>query len=226
MTDGPIVLTDYVRFAETVGAKQVRPNHDCFRNASLCGEECPIFATSRRSLSSPLQRCGESFREKSQAFWMGVSTVVDSAGAGRAVCLVILRMPSVPRQRPRKPRMVASQTETFVVSDIGTCLLLKLCGFVEAQRAVIRDVSENHLRLRLGSHWIEQLLGAKASGHPLDLEILFAPLESIDDSRRQARVQIVVRDALYYSRPERFEAAAKRILWHFRSHLMVHSAAG
>ena len=122
--------------------------------------------------------------------------------------------------------MVASRSETFVVTNIGTCLLLKLSGFVEAQRAVIRDVSENHLRLRLGSTWMEQLWGTNRFGHPLDLEILFAPISNTDESRPQVRVQIVVRDADYFSQPARFEMAASRILWHFRSHLMVYSVAG
>ena len=117
--------------------------------------------------------------------------------------------------------MVASRTETFVVSNVGTCLLLKLCGFVEEHRAEIRDVSENHLRLRLGRSWLGHLLGSGHPGEPLELEILFAPTHADGDPRPQARVQIIVRDKRILSHPDRFEAAARRILWQLRGHLMV-----
>jgi hypothetical protein len=85
--------------------------------------------------------------------------------------------------------MVASRTETFLVSDIGNCLMLKLCGFVEECRAEIRDVSENHLRLRLGGSWFQQLLGDGTLGHPLELEILFVPVESETATRPLARLR-------------------------------------
>ena len=55
--------------------------------------------------------------------------------------------------------MVASRTENYVVSNLGSCLFLKLCGFVEESRAEIRDVSETRLKLRLGGSWLWQLLG-------------------------------------------------------------------
>ena len=120
--------------------------------------------------------------------------------------------------------MVASQTETYVVSNIGTCLLLKLCGFVEEQRAEIRDVGENHLQLRLGSSWLGRLLGSGDSGHPLQMDIQFDPdVESASSPRPQARVQIVVRDGRILGQSDRFEAAARRILWQLRGHLMVQS---
>lgn len=117
--------------------------------------------------------------------------------------------------------MVASRTDTYLVSDIGTCLILKLCGFVEQYRAEIRDVSENHLQLRLGGSWLQRLLGDGSLGHPLDLEILFVPAGEESASRPLARVQIVVKDARFLSHSDRFEAAARRVLWQLRNHLMV-----
>ena len=117
--------------------------------------------------------------------------------------------------------MLTSRTDTYLVSDIGTCLMLKLCGFVEQYRAEIRDVSENHLHLRLGGSWLQRLLGDSSQGHPLELEILFIPVESETDTRPLARVQIVVRNAHFLSPPDRFEVAAHRVLWQLRNHLMV-----
>lgn len=117
--------------------------------------------------------------------------------------------------------MAASHTETYLVSDIGTCLILKLCGFVEEHRAEIRDVSENHLRLRLGGSWFQRLWGGRSLGHPLDVEILFVPVEAEQATRPLARVQIVVQDVRCLWPSDRFEAAARRVLWQLRNHLMV-----
>lgn len=117
--------------------------------------------------------------------------------------------------------MPSSRTDTYLVSDIGTCLMLKLCGFVEQYRAEIRDVSENHLHLRLGGSWLQRLLRGHAWGDPLELEILFVPVESETDTRPLARVQVVVRNGHYFSSPDRFEVAAHRVLWQLRNHLMV-----
>ena len=117
--------------------------------------------------------------------------------------------------------MVARCTDTFLVSDIGTCLILKLCGFVEEYRAEIRDVSENHLRLRLGGTWFQRILGDGSLGHPLDLEIAFVPVEATSGTRSLARDDILVKDAQLVSLSPRFESAARRVLWQLRNHLMV-----
>ena len=117
--------------------------------------------------------------------------------------------------------MSTSHTETYLVSDIGTCLFLKLCGFVEAHHAKIRDVSENHLRLRFGGSWWEQLLDASLAEPALDLEILFVSAETHSENHPQAWIQVIVRDRRLIPRPDRFEAAARRVLFQLRSHLMV-----
>ena len=117
--------------------------------------------------------------------------------------------------------MIASRTETYLVSDIGNCLMLKLCGFIEEYRAEIRDVSENHLRLRLGGSWLQRLLGDGRLGHPLEMEILFVPVETESATRPLARVEVLVRDARLLSPADRFETAARRVLWQLRNHLMV-----
>jgi hypothetical protein len=117
--------------------------------------------------------------------------------------------------------MVASRTETYVVSNLGSCLFLKLCGFVEESRAEIRDVSETRLKLRLGGSWLRQLLGARTKQYPLDLEILFEQAAEEDDHRPQACVQVIVQDAHLISHQSRFDIAARQVLWQLRSYLMV-----
>lgn len=114
-----------------------------------------------------------------------------------------------------------SRTDTFLVTDIGTCLLLKLCGFVEEYRAEIREISENHLSLRLCGSWVQRLWSVSPLHYPLDLEILFVPSEMETDSRPQSRVEIVVRDARFLTNTDRFEAATRRVLWQLRSHLLA-----
>ncbi len=119
--------------------------------------------------------------------------------------------------------MVARRTETYVVSNIGSCLILKLCGFVHELQAEIRDVDENRLKLRVGRSWLKQLIGSGSPGRPLDVDIQFAPLEeSVDSSRPQAKVEIVVLDRGGFLQPDRFETATQRLLWKLRGHLMVH----
>ena len=117
--------------------------------------------------------------------------------------------------------MAARRTETYVVSNLGSCLFLKLCGFVEESRAEIRDVSETRLQLRLGGSWLGRLLGTGTREYPLDLEIIFETAEEESHERPQARVRVVVQDARLISQADRFEAAARRVLWQLRSCLMV-----
>ena len=118
--------------------------------------------------------------------------------------------------------MVARQTEAYVISNVGTVLLLKLCGFVEASRAEIRDVSETHVRLHLGGSWLSQLWGSSRQDYPMEIEIHFQPVEAgANHSRPQAFIQITVQDARCVSRQDHFDVAAKRVLWKLRSHLMV-----
>ena len=117
--------------------------------------------------------------------------------------------------------MVASRTETYVVSNLGSCLFLKLCGFVEESRAEIRDVSETRLKLRLGGSWLRRMLGTGTKQYPLDLEILFEQVAEEQDHRPQACVHVVVHDAHLISHQSRFDVAARQVLWQLRSYLMV-----
>lgn len=118
--------------------------------------------------------------------------------------------------------MVASRTETYVVSNIESCLVLKLCGFVYESQAEIRDVGENRLKLRVGRSWLEQLMGSGPPGHPLDIDIQIASVnDTADSSRPKAKVEIVVRDRRGFFQPDRFDSATQNLLWQLRGHLMV-----
>ncbi len=121
--------------------------------------------------------------------------------------------------------MVASRTETYLVSNIGPCLLLKLCGFIQEQRAEIHDVGDHRLLLRIGSTWLSRLTGSKSPGHPIDLEIRFNSLEESNHTTHpQARVDILIRDRQFFFHADQFESATQQILWQLRGHLMVNSS--
>ena len=110
-----------------------------------------------------------------------------------------------------------TRSDSFVVSDIGNCLLLKLCGFVDEQRAVIEDVCENRLRLNIGGSPLRALLSSKAC--PLDLEIRFRPTEP--GQNPESEVEVTIRDLRWRGQTSRFEAAARRVLCQLKSHLMA-----
>lgn len=112
----------------------------------------------------------------------------------------------------------AVRSDEFLVSDVGSCLFLKLCGFVESQRAEIRDVSENHLQLRIGGSSLLSLLAA--SDCPVDLEIRFSVAEEASRNP-QARIAVTIRDKRWLGSEERFEMAARRVLWQLKYHLMA-----
>ncbi len=117
--------------------------------------------------------------------------------------------------------MVARRTENYVVSNVGSCLFLKLCGFVEETRAEIRDVSETRLKVRLGDSWLWQLLGVRGEQHPLDLEIRFESETQASHQPPQSQVQVIVQDARLIPHQDHFDQAARRVLWQLRSYLMV-----
>lgn len=111
----------------------------------------------------------------------------------------------------------STRRDSFVVSDIGNCLLLKLCGFVDEQRAVIEDVSENRLQLNIGGSPLRALLSSQAC--PLGLEIRLRPTEP--GQNPQSEVEVTIRDLRWRGQTSRFEAAARRVLCHLKYHLMA-----
>lgn len=110
-----------------------------------------------------------------------------------------------------------TRRNSFVVSDIGNCLLLKLCGFVDEQQAVIEDVSENRLSLNIGGSPLRALLSSQAC--PLDLEIRLRPTEP--GHNPQSEVEVTIRDLRWRGQTSHFEAAARRVLCQLKYHLMA-----
>jgi sarcosine oxidase gamma subunit len=110
-----------------------------------------------------------------------------------------------------------TRSHSFVVSDIGNCLILKLCGFVDEQQGSVEDVSENYLHLKLGGSQMQSLLSASAC--PLDLEIRLRPVESVQNP--QSEVEVTIRDRRWVKQTSRFEAAARRVLCQLQYHLMA-----
>lgn len=106
---------------------------------------------------------------------------------------------------------------SFRASNIGNCLFIKLCGFIDAEQARVQDVSENHLHLQLGGSRLRSLISTKIN--PLDLEIQLRPVES--DSLPESEVEVTIRDRRWRQRPFLFETAARRAMLHLQDHLMA-----
>ncbi len=110
-----------------------------------------------------------------------------------------------------------TRSSAFLVTDIGDCLVLKLSGFVQDQKATVEDVSENHLHLRVGGSWLRSLLSQ--ADYPLDLEIQIHPAQG--DQNPQSEVEVLIRDRRGDGQTSHFEVAARRIIWNLKHHLMA-----
>jgi hypothetical protein len=106
---------------------------------------------------------------------------------------------------------------SFRASNIGNCLFIKLCGFIDAEQAHVQDVSENHLHLQMGGSRLRSLISTKIN--PLDLEIQLRPVEN--DSLPESEVEVTIRDRRWRQRPFLFETAARRAMLHLQDHLMA-----
>lgn len=106
---------------------------------------------------------------------------------------------------------------SFRASNIGNCLFMKLCGFIDAERARVQDVSENHLHLQMGGSRLRSLISKEIN--PLDLEIQLRPVES--GSLPESEVLVTIRDRRWRQRPLLFETAARRAMLHLQDHLMA-----
>ena len=114
-------------------------------------------------------------------------------------------------------RFATTRQNSFLVTDIRECLILKLQGFVQAQKAEVCTVGENQLRLQIGGSWLGSLFSRESC--PLDLEIRFRPVEPAHNP--QAEVEVIIRDCRMLRGTDRFEAAARRVMWHLKHHLMA-----
>ena len=198
-----------------------------------CPPPCCPKATSRLTLwpfhITTKPPCGPSFISPTRILNKNTphqripKTLHDPSSIGHGECLKQPTHDQKTALRHEGPSMVCSRTESYVVSNIGSCLILKLYGVVHELQAEIRDVEENRLQLRVGRSWLGQLFGSGPPGHPLDVEIQIETLdESADTSHPQAKVEIIVRDRRGFFQSDRFESATQRLLWQLRGYLMVH----
>ena len=110
-----------------------------------------------------------------------------------------------------------TRENTFLVQDIRECLVLKLGGFVQDQKAKILEVGENHLRVQVGGTWLGSILSQESS--PLEMEIRFRPAEASHNP--QSQVEVIIHDRRFRHETSRFETAARRVMWQLKEHLMA-----
>lgn len=117
----------------------------------------------------------------------------------------------------------ATRGNTFLVEDIRQCLVLKLGGFVQEQKATVCDVGTDHVRLKVGKSWLGGLFSETSC--PLELEIRFrsSPSQSEAGRNPQAEVEVVIHDRRMIRRTNRFETAARRVMRELKHHLMANN---
>lgn len=124
-----------------------------------------------------------------------------------------------------EPRWSVSDETTrgnsFLVEDIRQCLVLKLDGFVQGQKATVCDVSSDRVRLKVGDTWLGGIFSDKSC--PLEMEIRFRPTQQAAEPGRnpRAEVEVVIHDRRMIRRTNRFEIAARRVMRELKHHLMA-----
>ena len=127
------------------------------------------------------------------------------------------------RQRAVAPFQIKDE---LVTSNIAGTLMLKLCGFVEDQQARILDISEDHLKLKIGYTLFERFWHGLSGHGPLEvtLDIRDGAGEGLADwqrsQARHARVCVCVRPAGGAWGQKRFESCANAVLHRLRLYLM------
>lgn len=118
----------------------------------------------------------------------------------------------------------------FVTLSVGNTLILKACGFIEAQRARILDVCEEHLLLRIGNDWLERLLLGSKGKKLIEVRLKLeqpGPGEPFPPGRdklprtRYCLVDVQIRPVSQSWTREQFQDEARRLLWILRSHFMA-----
>jgi hypothetical protein len=112
----------------------------------------------------------------------------------------------------RSPHFIPFHREELQVSDYGGTLLIKLCGFIQDERASLVSVDEDHLELRVGAaRW--RWLGFAPQ---FRLRLEFEP--QADRSRRTA-VQVALDSNAPHSADA--HAAGWKLMYRLRSHLIA-----
>lgn len=114
----------------------------------------------------------------------------------------------------------------FVSLNIGNTLILKACGFIEAQQARILDVTEDSLTLRIGAGWLERMLREQPLHPPLELKLYIQDAcADIDPGRRPHAtskvIDVTISPLSARWSAEWFQETSRRLLWQLHSHFLA-----
>ena len=113
--------------------------------------------------------------------------------------------------------------ETLVAGDAAGTLFLKLCGFIDEHHAVVRNVWDDGVALRL----------SRARGifpRSIDLELRIRPAHEATDCKledwkrshaRRAVVQIRLRPSGWFWSSAAFQEEVRQTMWKLRTHLFL-----
>lgn len=125
-------------------------------------------------------------------------------------------------------RQIQPVQDSFITSNVGTNLIMKACGFIEAQHARIAAVSEGYLKLDLGHNWLRRLLYDVGTLKPVAVELHFADVNDEDRSQSQhmpdvdcSWVKVSIAPGSPSWSEEQFAEASRQILWKLRYHFMA-----
>lgn len=119
--------------------------------------------------------------------------------------------------------------ERIFTTNLGTLLLLKTCGFVEEYRGRIIEVTENHLRVRIGGTGLQRLF----SRFPLekavevDLQIHHEVNSALSEDERTrlpgigcSQIDVTIRPGTRSWKQADFQNYSRRMLWALRKHFV------
>ena len=117
--------------------------------------------------------------------------------------------------------------ESLVASDLGGTLIMKLLSFMEDQQAVLLDITEYQLRLRVGCTWWERWWHGLRGHAPLEINLIIRRASDAALEPRQrthigySTINIAVRPLSRDWNPERFQTQAEWLVHRLRRHLMA-----
>lgn len=118
--------------------------------------------------------------------------------------------------RSRTAAVLPPVSAQFVSLNVGGTLVLKALGFIEAQQALIRDVTETSLRMRLSPP------GESALKVDLHFEPVAVP-EGVASRAHATSVNVTVSIRPLSRRwtAERYDEVTRQLLWKLRSHFVA-----
>ncbi len=127
-----------------------------------------------------------------------------------------------PMSAPRR-RVVKSD---FVTCKEGGMLLLKMIGFIEEQRAEVREVSDHHIVLQIGRPWYSRWWRGGERRRPVRVRLDFAdPGEDLpawqNSTARRSVVNVDIRPMALSFGSRDFHRRAQGLLRNLRLHFVA-----